>query len=490
MGLETKKTSAMNDVSVMSEPSSSREYRFALMVSTILTTVFIGFAMFSRGDPTILAMFPLVAVILLSIVSFELSAMVLVITLFADYYTIGLSTAVLFSFVLGISFLLRHHDIKWNEFANPLTVPLAIYSVCALPSFFNATFPLLSAYKLLNVVGFLIVLYTMVGGIRSYSDLRKLFIVFVMMAAVNSLDVVRLSLVSEKRPFGFAGIWFVDYSALATCLMVAVALSYKGRMRFWSLLIGSLITLALILTQTRNTWISAILTLFVLVVFLAIRPEIIGISRKDLLKSIGLGILLISIVVLVALQINPKFAVRTSQLTEAKHYNISQTGEVGNSLISRLLIWDTALQAFKAHPVIGIGVYAFPYSSQFYYRIPKFLFKLYVEGSHPHQAYLAVLAETGILGILGFIFFIGSAVRYSVRAIYIAHDEDAKRFALLAFVGMIYCVISMFFTDAWLWGQQIILFGLVAGAAMTIYKLNLRADTELVSSRPLNPLQT
>ena len=472
----------MSDSNAIGSPRRSGEYRFVFTATTVLTSVFILLVAVSRGDAIILALFPIAALLLMFVVDFELSTIALILVLFVDYYTLGLSSAVLFSFVLGISFVLKYRDLQRKDFANPLGIPILVYGICVLPSFFNATNLPLSLFKLLNVAGFLIVLYTMVVTIRSFDTLMKMIVIYLGLTLLNSFDVIRLSLASEARPFGFGGIWFVDYSALAICLSVAAAMVSKGKSRFWYVATASIVTLALILTRTRNTWVSAILTLSVLSVYLAFNPATIGLTRKRLLGTMVFGALLVSIIVLIAFEINPGFARRTSELADTRAYGVSQTGIVGNSLVSRLLIWDTAFEAFKAHPFIGIGVYGFPYSSQLYYRIPKFLFKLYVEGSHPHQTHLAVLAETGLLGFVGFVFLIGTALSFSVRSLRLASNQDSKGYALVSFVGLLYCTISMFFTDAWLWGQQIILLGLVAGSAMAIYRINVGAETQTVRS--------
>jgi O-antigen ligase len=165
---------------------------------------------------------------------------------------------------------------------------------------------------------------------------------------------------------------------------------------------------------------------------------------------------------------NPKIENRAIQITKQSGYGIDQQGNVENSLGSRILIWDTAIRAFEAHPVFGIGVYSFRYSSYQYSQLPKFLYRKFVENLSVHQTHLAVLAETGLIGFLGFAVFIFTLLKLSFRAVRIARDEFGRRHALVAAVGVVYCTASMVVTDAWLWGQQIVLLGLVVGSMLAV----------------------
>src|SRR5437773_3158802 len=54
-----------------------------------------------------------------------------------------------------------------------------------------------------------------------------------------------------------------------------------------------------------------------------------------------------------------------------------------------MLIWDAAINAFRAHPVTGIGVYGYPYSSKRYSTVPLPLYRAFVEGNSPHETFIA-----------------------------------------------------------------------------------------------------
>jgi O-antigen ligase len=461
----------MNLLAIRKRLLLSEEYRIAFILTIIITILFIAIIVLSAGKVTVIALFPLAVVSLFLILHFDLSLATVVVLLFIDIHLLGFSSAVWGSLILGLSFLLRYRDFEWKEFSNPMTIPILFYGLCIIPSFLNAIRPLVSFVMLFNVAAFLIVMYSIVVGIRSHNDIAKICLLYIALTLLNSLDVLRLAWLGENRPTGFAGIMFVDYSALGVCLSITLAIISKGQRRIIFFIISFVITVALILTQTRNTWLSAGITLCFLVGYLLIHPEFIGFSRKRLL-TLSLGVMIIMIgVVTLTFVFNPKIEKRATELTKSTESGVDQWGTATNSLISRLFIWDTALNAFRSHPIAGIGVYAFPYSSRQYYRLPKILYKKYVENLSPHQTHIAVLTETGIIGFFGFIFFIIAALKSAFRAVLGIEDERGRHYALVGLVGVVYCVVSMFFTDAWLWGQGIVLLGLIVGIMLANNKI-------------------
>lgn len=456
----------------------SREYTYALTITVVLSFVFAVVVWLSGGDARVITVLLLAAISIFAVSSFEAALAIVVIALFVDYYVSGLSSAVWCTGVLAVSFLLKHRDLLWKDFANPMSVPILIYGICILPSFLNNTHPYLSLFKLLNVAGFVIVMYAFVAGVRDRRTLMFLAVVYLGMVFLNSVDVIRLFLSGKDRPFGFAGVMFVDYSALAVCIAAALGMTSRGTLRIFFLILATIVAVALILTGTRNTWVSSAVTLSLLASYVAIRPEIVGLSRKRVLVLSIVGFLAIGGSAAYVVLRTPTIEKRATQLSGEKGVLIDQSGKVENSFVSRLLIWDTALNAFRAHPIVGIGVYAFPYSSHQYYRIPKLLYRLYVEGLSPHQTQLAVLVETGIIGAIGYFIFILTALRTGFGVLKRASGEEEMKYALVTFTALVYCTVSMLFTDAWLWGQGIILLGLVVGLMLANRKMSLAIEND------------
>ncbi len=444
---------------------------FAPVATAILTFLFVLLVVQSGGSARIVAALPAFVVLFVCMFSFDFAVFLLVTSLFVDFYFYDFSFGVWFSLPFGLAFILRHKDLAWKQFANPLTGAILFYGICILPSFLNASQPAVSLLMLFNVAAFLIVLYALVASVRSLEDVRMIAVIYLGWVIVDSLDVIALGLSGSYRPFGFAGIWFVDYSALGVCLAIAIALVSRGGKRTLSFVVALVVAAALVLTQTRNTWLSAIVTLTFLAVYVLWRPHLVGFTRRQVSVPITVGFVLMIGLVVVMLVANPRIEKRAVQITEQPGYGISKQGQVESSLGSRLMIWDTALNAFEQHPIVGIGVYAFRYSSNEYYRIPKMLYKLFVAKLSPHQTHLAVLSETGLLGFLGYLVFMVVTLKHALRSVRTAKDDRTRRFALAALTCVVYCSVSMFSTDAWLWGQQIILLAIVIGSMLAIEKI-------------------
>jgi hypothetical protein len=461
----------MNLLAIRKSPFLSEESRIAFILTVILTCLFVSIVFLFGGKAIAVALFPLVVVFMFLTLNYDLSLWMIVIILFIDVHISFYSSAVWSSIPLGIAFLLKYKDVQWREFANPLTIPIVVYGICILPSFLNALEPFTSLLKLFNVAAFLIVMYSIVAGIHSYDTMCKLVIIYLCFVLLNSLDVFRLTWLGEKRPFGFAGVMFVDYSALGLCVSATLAIISQGIKRVLFLSSSFLMLSALLLTQTRNTWLSAIITLCLLIGYLFFHPELFGFSHKRVVTISSIGMLMMAGVVILTLSYNPLIEQRAIDLTNKTKSGIDEWGNTGSSMVTRLFIWDTALNAFLAHPLAGIGVYAFPYSSQYYYRFSRPLYEKYVKGLSPHQTHFAVLAETGIIGFCGFLIFVVAALKYAIRSIQQTKGERGKRYALVGAVATVYCMISMVFTDAWLWGQGIVLLGLVLGLMLVNRKI-------------------
>lgn len=75
-----------------------------------------------------------------------------------------------------------------------------------------------------------------------------------------------------------------------------------------------------------------------------------------------------------------------------------------SSLASRIMIWRAAASILYDHPILGIGIGRF---QEMYLSYQK-LFPLYLEWAvpQPHNLYLALWLETGLLGFAGFVFLI------------------------------------------------------------------------------------
>jgi O-antigen ligase len=65
----------------------------------------------------------------------------------------------------------------------------------------------------------------------------------------------------------------------------------------------------------------------------------------------------------------------------------------------RLLLWRESILIFEKSPIFGVGIRQFPH-----FRIPEALGQGHVAIDHAHSNYLHILATTGIVGILSYVY--------------------------------------------------------------------------------------
>jgi O-antigen ligase len=299
---------------------------------------------------------------------------------------------------------------------------------------------------------------------RSAKEVGTAVGLFVALGLANAVDVLVSSATVGKRVFGFAGIVFVDFAVIIALVLVNYAVFARGRLRFWSLPAAILTVVALFLTQTRNVLIGLAVAGVIYGIYLYVNSRALGLRRSHLV-FIGLSVLVAAGGIAVGtLAVFPQAFGRIADLAASGSTTITTEADFAlNSVVSRLLIWTTAWNGFLAHPIVGIGAFSFPFASVEYNMLPPVLLKNFVLGASPHVTYLAVLVETGIVGFIGFLIFLGTAIRTGHRLILRSADAKDRLVTTTLFVIQVYIAVSMTYTDAWLWGQCGMLWGLLVG---------------------------
>lgn len=146
------------------------------------------------------------------------------------------------------------------------------------------------------------------------------------------------------------------------------------------LLLGSA---ALIFNGTRGAWLAVAITLAIILLYY------MGRNRKNLL----IGLLLVCVGSGVLLN-NDSFMKRVSTITNNKYQSNSE----------RLLMWQSAWNMFKDHPVLGVGLGQYKDNYQKKYILPE---AKEPKLEHAHNNFMQMLAENGAVGFIGFISMFG-----------------------------------------------------------------------------------
>lgn len=148
---------------------------------------------------------------------------------------------------------------------------------------------------------------------------------------------------------------------------------------------------ALIYNGTRGAWIAVAITSGILLLYYMFR------SKRNLI----VGIVLIA--VSGGLLVNDvAFMHRMSTITNNKYQSNSE----------RLLMWESAWNMFKDHPVFGVGLGQYKDNYQQKYISPK---AKEPNLAHAHNNFMQMLAENGIVGFIGFITMFVCIIGHNVR---------------------------------------------------------------------------
>lgn len=447
----------MDFISINEENISNKKLKL-LFLFCLIATIPVFLVITSYKHIFVVVLFGLFPFILLSAFNFRILLSIFVASFFVNFLLAEFKITVLLVPLIFVSFLITQNKFKIQEFKNPLTYPIIFYIITIIPSYFNCTNIPGSLLISLNFVAFLIIIYFIPVYLKGYNSIAYLLKIYLIMALLNALFVDFISLKNNERFFGFAGVVYVDYVNIAILISLIFLLFHKRSYKIVQL--GLLITflLASILMQTRNAWIALALTLFVFILFILWKYKKFGLNR------IKAGFLILAVIIILA---GSAYFVKSmssgvsKRVTELTVDQKQSSGDMpSNSIVTRLLIWDTALNGFKAHPVFGIGFYSFPLESKYYYTIPKFLYDQYVKKLTPHVGYLAVVTETGSVGLAGFLIFIFFTIKMAFDSFILSKTNEEIVYSSIILWCLVYIAFSLVMTDAWLWGSGIMVWGM------------------------------
>ena len=444
--------------------------RIIIYVFSFILILFLALVLKSRFSTNGILIILAIVLSFLTIYNIYFSYSILLLLLFTPYI-LPIHNSILFSFFVAITLVFTYSGNFLDRLNKRVLYSFLIYFLCTLPSFFVTSKPLYSLFQSTNLFAFFVIMITTMLIINTPKKMTRVLYAFIFAVLIHSFIVIYQGMTTGERVFGLLGVFFVDLAGLGTLLSIILFFQTKGLNKLFFGIITLIIFFALILTQTRNAWLSLAVSFIALVTYLIIyrkKYQINIISISLVLVILFFGIVFSYSVVSktnVAFEKRLDLGSQTLQLSK----NTPKGGV--NSFISRIFIWHTAYMAFLKHPITGIGLYSFKYTSNEYYKIPKSFYKGLVAGRTPHQTYIEILTETGVIGFIGFSFFIFSLIRLIISSLkFSGNIEDNKRTLLICW-SFIYILFSMFMTEAWLYGQLLIWFGILIGLLSNNQKL-------------------
>jgi O-antigen ligase len=263
------------------------------------------------------------------------------------------------------------------------------------------------------------------------------------LSTVSTAAAVTSETTVEGRLTGGGGDPNLQAAGFVAAIFICMGLSSIYRTRLARLGLACafvVITIAFFLTQSRGGLLSlAVCTVGAMFVF----PD----QRRRIAGFVLLG----GVIALIAVAANPGALARIT--------------DFGGGTSGRNDIWAVAVQVFLRHPFIGVGMNNFPVVEPRFALLHMDVTRVqYITGSAPypaHNTYLQLAAETGIIGLAGFLTIIVMSLRSGYLAARLFDEIGEHAYGNLAkttFMGALGMLASIFFiSDGQDWRVWILL---------------------------------
>jgi len=312
----------------------------------------------------------------------------------------SVTPVLLVSYALIFMWLWRANNRGTGVRRTSIDIPILIFAVLAITSFFFSIYKHDSLYGLVKLFCYAGIYYLIVNEFDREMIKRLLYLVVAVGAALSIYGILQyLNILGHSwwNPKEFIAATFVNHNHFAGYLEMAIPVTVgfiiKKPLKPRLLVLSALIVMVtvFILTQSRGAWISLGLS-FLIMIFLFAKKRDSGMKRTLIL------------VLLIAAIISLVYFGR-DMISERVESSISVESS-GDSFAMRLLIWRGAIDMIRHSPLIGTGTGTFVWGFPRYR--PEGLNGLV---NFAHNDYLETACDMGIPALIVALWLIGSIIR-------------------------------------------------------------------------------
>ncbi len=259
--------------------------------------------------------------------------------------------------------------------------------------------------------------------LNNYIDAKKVMLTGFTGITVTSVYAVYQGLSGMSRANGFYGHpmtlggWLCIF--LPLLLIEFFERKLLGKYYWLAGLAFCICSAGLVFNATRGAWLAVTIVCAVLLLYYMFKSK----------RNLAVSIIFIALISTVLLN-NPKFMHRLDTIDDFNKYQ---------SNTERILIWQSAWNMFEDHPVFGVGLGQYTENYQQKYISPH---AKEPNLTHAHNNFMQMLAENGIVGIVGFAIMFG----YIILKNLIAWFKTRNVYALMI-VSATVCLLLQGFTE-------------------------------------------
>lgn len=259
--------------------------------------------------------------------------------------------------------------------------------------------------------------------LNNYFDAKKVMLTGFAGITLTSVYAVYQGLSGMSRANGFYGHpmtlggWLCIF--LPLLLIEFFERKLLGKYYWLAGLAFCICSAGLVFNATRGAWLAVAIVSAVLLIYYMFKNK----------RNLAVSIIFVALISTVLVN-NPKFMHRLDTIDDFNKYQ---------SNTERILIWQSAWNMFKDHPILGVGLGQYTENYQQKYISPQ---AKEPNLTHAHNNFMQMLAENGIVGFVGFLIMFG----YIIFKNLIAWFKGRNVYALMI-VSATVCLLLQGFTE-------------------------------------------
>ena len=295
---------------------------------------------------------------------------------------------------------------KWKFIHTPLNIPILLYLTTQIISVIFSPFKVHSLLAL-KEEWLLLLFFLLVNNVREEGKIKKLVTILIMVSCIvglyavwqhySGMDLYRHKLLEPKGGVFISLGLFDHHLTFGGCYMLVfllaavIALSYQreGIRRILDIISPVILGLSLIFSYARSAWLGAVAGMLTL--------GFLQGKKFALLFTLGVVVLCLAV-----------FVIEPTSWDRIKEISLSKD----KAESTRIRLWQTSLNMIKDKPIWGIGLGNFG----------QFFNQYKVEGgydnySHPHNDFLNVAVNSGLLGLIAYLYLWAVFIYTTLKAV-------------------------------------------------------------------------